>query len=72
MLENLQNAMAQKHISTKAITELVGVSEKTAYNKIVGSTDFTVPEAFLVRENLFPEYDFSYLFKKTPTQGMAV
>ena len=64
MLDNLLNAMNSKHISTRAIAELIGTTEKTAYNKTMGVTDFTVPEALLVKDNLFPEYDFCYLFAK--------
>lgn len=62
MLHNLRSAMAAKKITTFAMAQLIGTTEKTANNKLNGVTDFTLPEALKLRNNLFPEYDLCYLF----------
>ena len=69
MLCNLIAALEAKKISTLAVSQLLGVTEKTAYNKIYGNTDFTLPEALKLKVNLLPEYDLYYLF--TPTAEAA-
>ena len=63
MLPHLIAAMDVKNISTLALAQLIGTTEKTAYNKIRGITDFTVPEAVKIKVNMFPEYDLCYLFE---------
>ncbi len=62
MKTNLKNALDNKRITNKAVCELLGISEKTLYNKMTGSTDFTVEEALLIVRNLLPEYTFEFLF----------
>lgn len=62
MLSNLRAAMAVKKITTLALAQLIGTTEKTVNNKLNGITDFTLPEALKIRNNLFPEYDLCYLF----------
>lgn len=63
MLVNLMTAMDVKKISTLTLAKLIGTTEKTAYNKIHGITDFTIPEAVKIKMNMFPEYDLCYLFQ---------
>jgi len=63
MKNNLKTALESKRITNKAVCELLGISEKTLYNKITGSTDFTVEEALLIVRNLLPEYTFEFLFE---------
>lgn len=62
-LNHLLTAMRIKQISTAAVATLIGTTEKTAYNKLHGASDFSVPEALKIHENMFPEYAFSYLFQ---------
>ena len=62
-LSHLLTAMRIKQISTATIAALIGTTEKTAYNKLHGESDFSVPEALKIHENMFPEYSFSYLFQ---------
>lgn len=62
MHENLKKALEDKKITNKAVCQLLGISEKTLYNKIMGETEFTVQEAMMIVENLLPEYRFKYLF----------
>lgn len=63
MNQHLMDAMTQKGISTAALAAVIGVSEKTAYNKIRGISDFTFKEVVAIKSNLFPEYDVCYLFE---------
>ena len=63
MLTNLKRALENKGISVKAYAALLGVSEKTVWNKINEETDFSFPEAKKTKTELFPEYDIAYLFK---------
>jgi len=51
---------------------LLGVSEKTAYNKLQGITDFTLLEVKKVSKCLFPEYDFDYVFDLTSELSVSV
>lgn len=71
MLTHLMTAMAAKNITTLAIAQLIGTTEKTAYNKLRGITDFTMQEALKIKLNLFPEYDLCYLFESV-AEEMAV
>lgn len=64
MYSNLQNALHQKGISIKQYADFLGVSEKTAYNKIKGITDFSYPEYKKTCTLLFPEYNANYLFNE--------
>lgn len=62
MFYNLKKALNAKNISIKAFAAVIGVCEKTAYNKINGEVEFTLSEAMMIKKELFPEYDFNYLF----------
>lgn len=66
---NIRNVLLTKGISTKSFAEFLGVSEKTAYNKLMGLTDFTYPEAEKVMELMLPEYNARYLFSKCQSVG---
>lgn len=70
---NIKNVLTVKGISTKAFADFLHVSEKTAYNKLMGLTDFTYPEAERIMEVLLPEYNARYLFSRCdPTAVKAV
>ncbi|MCM1328404.1 MAG: XRE family transcriptional regulator [Ruminococcus sp.] len=60
LLENLQ----KKGISINAAALAIGMPEATFRTKIQDRS-FYVEEAFNIKENLFPELDFKYLFKKS-------
>lgn len=62
MLNNLKTELRKKGISIKLYAEFLGVSEKTAQNKINGITDFSYPEFKKTCVMLFPEYNPDYLF----------
>lgn len=59
LLENLQ----RKGISINAAALAIGMPEATFRTKIQDRS-FYVEEAFYIKENLFPELDFKYLFKR--------
>ena len=62
MLKNLKSALERKGIAVRAFAAVLGVSEKTAWNKINEETDVTYPEAEKISKELFPEYKLEYLF----------
>ncbi len=64
LLENLQ----KKGISINAAALAVGMPEATFRTKIQDRS-FYVEEAFHIKENLFPELDFKYLFKKADEEN---
>lgn len=62
MFHNLKKALNAKNVSIKAFAAVIGVCEKTAYNKINGDVEFTLSEAMTIKKELLPEFDFDYLF----------
>lgn len=63
MLNNLKKALDDKGITIRAFAKVLGVDERTVYNKIKGKTPFTYPEVMTAKKELFPEYDIEYLFR---------
>lgn len=63
MFKNLKQALNEKKISLKAYGAVIGVAEKTAYNKVNEETEITLREAMTTKTELFPEYDFWWLFE---------
>lgn len=62
MLVNLKKTLDTKGISLKAYAAVLGISKKSAWNKVNEETVITYPEAKTTKSELFPEYDFDYLF----------
>ena len=62
MLRNLKKVMDDRNIPTKLYGALLGVAEKTAYNKVMGLTELTLGEARKTME-LFPEYNMDWLLR---------
>ena len=62
MLKNLKKALDDKNISLTAYASVLGISQKSAWNKVYEETPVTYPEAKKTKTELFPEYDFEYLF----------
>lgn len=63
MLQNLKRALDAKGIKLTAYASVLGVSQKTLWNKINEETPFTYPEVKMTMHELFPEYNSDYLFK---------
>ena len=52
----------KKQDPIRAIMSVLGCSEKTARNKLNGTTSFTVPEAIKLRTAFFPGEDIETMF----------
>lgn len=59
-LLRLKKALDARGITQKSCAELLGVSEKTLYNKLTGDSEFTYSEVKRLRAFL-PEYNIDYL-----------
>lgn len=64
-MKNLKNALYSKKITIKSFADFLGVSLKTAQNKLDGRTEFTYSEFKKICELLFPEYRPEYLFDES-------
>ena len=62
MLANLKRELSNRGVSLDVYADFLGVSGKSARNKINEETPLTYPEAEKTQKELFPGYDFLYLF----------
>lgn len=70
MYTNLRNVLYKKNITIKQYAEFLGISEKTAQNKLRGATAFSYPEFKKTCNILLPEYNADYLFaEEQPKQS---
>ena len=60
MHKHLLAAMQAKNVSTLTVAQLIGTTEKTAYNKIRGYTEFTLGEAIKIKINMFSLYVYPF------------
>lgn len=60
LLNRLKQALDSRGITQKSCAELLGITEKTLYNKMTGSTEFTYSEVKRLQAFL-PEYNIDYL-----------
>lgn len=67
MYANLLNSLNSKGISVNAAAKLIEMPESTLRTKIYDRS-FDLEEAFIIKDNLFPEYDIRYLFERTDPQ----
>lgn len=65
MLANLNRELRRKNISQRTVAKMLDVSEKTIVNKMNGTTEFTVGEAFMIHREILPEFTMDYLFAET-------
>lgn len=61
-MKNLVAEMKRYGISNSDIQSLLGCAEKTVRNKLSEETEFTVSEAFKIRDAYFPAIRPEYLF----------
>lgn len=66
-MKNLKAEMVRAGVTKEDIKNLLGCSMKTVDNKLDEVTDFTIPEAFKIRDTFFSSLRMEYLFysKKT-------
>lgn len=60
--KNLENALHNEGITQRQFAEAIGVSEKTAYNKLKGRSTISIPESKKIRV-LLPKYNADWLFQ---------
>ncbi len=60
--KNLIAEMARANLKPHDIAIVIGRDDRTAKNKIDGSSEFTYPEAVKVRDKLFPGMRLEYLY----------
>ncbi len=76
MTVNLVAEMIKKGVPSqqvaKEVASIIGVTERTARNKINSKTGFTVPEAVKINEvYVNGEQELEYLFKDVPVSQPA-
>ena len=59
----LKQALDARGITQKSCAELLGITEKTLYNKMVGASEFTYNEVKRLRA-FVPEYNIDYLLSE--------
>ena len=63
MALKLKRVLEDRGRPMKEYSNFLGISEKTLYNKLSGTTEFTVGE-FQKLKTLLPEYDVLYLMEE--------
>lgn len=64
MFPNLRAELQRKNISFVSVARLINCTEKTLQNKMNGKTDFRLNEVLAINEQLLPEFELKYLFKR--------
>lgn len=64
MYKNLEAEMARKRITRNDISTILGVRYATVIEKLNGKYDFKLKEAFVIKEEMFPDLSIEYLFEK--------
>lgn len=71
-MRNLSAEMARFGVSNAMLQSAIGCSSmKTVINKLNESTEFTIDEAFRIRDELFPGLRLEYLFQRDSVQQPA-
>lgn len=64
MFGNLDREISASRMSYRSSSSAIGMPESTFRSKITAG-EFTITEAFKIKNILFPKYDLEYLFEKT-------
>lgn len=65
MYNNLSRQLKAKGLSVNAAAAAIGMPEPTFRGKMtVKERSFSIEEAIVIKQNLFPELDIMYLFEK--------
>lgn len=67
-MKNLSAEMVRNGVRNNDIQELLCCTDKTVRNKLNGITEFSVSEALLIRDTLFPHVRVEYLFASDTDQ----
>lgn len=63
-MRNLRAEMARYGVSNTTLQSIMGCSHQTVVNKLNETTEFTIDEAFRIRDELFPGMRLEYLFQR--------
>lgn len=63
MLVNLRSEMYKRRITIERIAEFLGIHRNSVSNKLEGNTEFSIEEAFKIRDEFFDDLGMDYLFK---------
>lgn len=63
MFPNLKAEMARQNITAKDISKKLNISPKSITNKMLGKTEFTRIEIFIIKTTFFPNLSIDYLFE---------
>lgn len=66
MYANLHDSLKKKGLSVNATASAIKMPEAT-FRKKLFEREFSIEEAYRIKDNLFPEMDMRYLFEKTST-----
>ena len=64
-MNNLMAEMARYGVSNADIQAVLSCTDKTAKSKVTGNSEFSISEAFKVRDAFFPGMRIEYLFAHT-------
>lgn len=67
-MRRMRRILDARGLSMRACADLIGVSEKSFYNKMTGATDFTYQEVKKIK-TILPEYDIDYLLSEEIKAG---
>ena len=68
--KNLETALRNEGISQTKLAEILGISEKSVYNKINGKSEFTITEYRKVC-TILSKYSKEWLFTESKANGNA-
>ena len=63
MFGNLNREIGANGMSWRSVSAAIGMPESTFRNKITDG-DFSISEAFAIKNRVFPKYTLEYLFAK--------
>lgn len=62
LFSTLKAEMARRGLKPADVAEALGITPRSAYNKITGATKFTLNETAIVRDKYFPGMTIDDLF----------
>lgn len=65
MFLNLKAEMVRNSVTATDISRVTQKTDKSIRNKINGIGDFTLSEAYAIRDAFFPKLSIEYLFEKS-------
>lgn len=66
---NLVALMAEKNLSVSDIAKAIDRQTETTRKKLAGTNPFSLNEAIMLQEALFPEIQFKVLYSRTAEVG---